>query len=692
MEDTPKIDSEDTPIERAKENLKIQVELMRKAHEIGRKCSEFIAGEQWDQDEIIDREQSFRPIITINRLSNPVNVVVNKNAMEAARIKVIGFEDNDVDNARVKNGLLRHIQFSDKSDAIEAFSWAFHCLAVSGYGYWRVDAEYCDDNDFNQELVINKIEDQFSVYIDDDGMFAIIVRFMRKNAYRSKYGEGGSKNFGDAEIIPDHEDDIMVVEYWEKIETPVDLYQIQLPEEIAVEQGAVTDVDQAIEQQLTPSFQAANVRVITLTKDELEEQYPDTESYEILKTRKSKKVKIKQYVFSGDETLEENEWPGKYIPIVGIFSHKYKLRSGEYFYKPLVFDSLDPQRLYNFYRSQDAELMMLIPKSVWQGAEGQFEGHEDEYDSAHKRPTSRLEYKPTSFEGNLNPPPQRLPPPQVSQGYYQNITVAAEEIKATTGIFDPSLGAQGNEIAAKAILARQKQGDIGTFHFTAAINAGFIKTGIILLDQIPFRYDTARTIRIVGDDLADEVVKINQPFIDKNGKPQNYDMTSGSYDLKIETGSNTITRRQEALESLMELARVVPSFGQFNADMIVGNIDADKMDESADRMKAAISMQFPQFFQIVEQLKGGNPILAVQLQSAQQQIQKLVGTLQQLGKQNQQLQKQVQDNKVQEAQIDATAGIKEQQIRTAGDIQKEVIKGRFNQSMPRAAAPGGMRQ
>ena len=182
--------------------------------------------------------------------------------------------------------------------------------------------------------------------------------------------------------------------------------------------------------------------------------------------------------------------------------------------------------------------------------------------------------------------------------------MTTEEIKATTGMFDPSLGAPSNEISGKAIIARRQQGDLGTFHFTLAINSGLRITGLILVDQIPYRYDGARTIRILGEDMADEVVKINQNYIDKNGKRQLYDMTAGKYDVKIETGANSITRRQDAAENLLEFARVVPSAAAVGADMIVSNLDAEKSDELAIRMKAALAIQMPQLFPMVEQLQN----------------------------------------------------------------------------------------
>lgn len=698
------------PIDRAKKNLEIMVDMMEYTHEIGRRCMNFVAGDQYSPEEKKAKENAFKPEITINRLAAPVNIVVNKNAIEASQVKVVPFEDSDIGNAKVKNGLIKHIQFSDKSNAIDAYQWAFFCLATAGFGYWRVDAEYISTKSFDQDLVIGKIEDPFSVYLDPDGEYAIILRYMRKDAFEEKYGEGkGSAEFGESEIRPERDGDILIVEYWEKKCIKTKLYKVEIPETIteiyAQVESENDEVDEAINQQLQPQTQVTPSHILMLLKEELDEvdektglpKYPE---YTKLDERDTERYEIKQYLFSGDDELEVDDWPGEHIPIVGIYSRKFKMEDGKYFYKPLVYDSIDPQRLYNYYRSQDFELMKQIPKATWQGVEGQFEGHGDEYDNAHRRNTSRLEYKGIQINGQFAPPPQRIPPPQVSQGYYQNIQVAAEEIKNTTGIHDPSLGAQGNEVAARAIIARQKQGDLGTHHFTVAINSGFIKTGIIILDQIPFRYDGARTVRIVGEDLADEVVKINQQFIDKDNKQQYYDMTGGSYDLKIEAGSNSTTRRQENQENILELARYSPAITEFAPDILLGNFDFDAADDLALRAKAGTAIKYPQLFAMVEQLKGEggqSSVILMQLQQAQQQVQQMGQKLQQQGMQMQQLQKQVQNNKMMETKMKVDGGIRETQIETQGDIQQEIIKGKFNQMRPQnipnrpGMVPGGYR-
>jgi len=50
-----------------------------------------------------------------------------------------------------------------------------------------------------------------------------------------------------------------------------------------------------------------------------------------------------------------------------------------------------------------------------------------------------------------------------SQGISEGIALAAENMKAVIGIYDAGLGQRSNETSGKAILARQKEGDVGSF-------------------------------------------------------------------------------------------------------------------------------------------------------------------------------------------------------------------------------------
>lgn len=686
-------------LERAKKRLARLVKMMAKSHEIGKKCMEFVAGEQWEEGEIKSRESTDRPHITINKLKNFVNVVVNKSTQERSRIKVVPFEDADTDTAKVVNGLIRHIQYSDKSDAGEAYANACFDLVSMGFGYWRVDTEFVDDESVTeQEIVIRPIDDPLSVYLDPDGNYAFVVKFIDKEVHDEEYGEHGDGNWDVPELKGDDPEDKMVVEYWELSKTDIELYKIELADSIVGDIPTEANIDEAINAEV-----AGPVRknIITVTEEELA-NYPGAIP---IASRKSKKSSVKRYLFSGDDLVDSSDWAGKYIPIIGCYGRKFKLKTGEFFYDPLVYSALDPQKYYNYLKSQDAELMMMAPKNPWIGAEGQFAGHEDEFRLSNTAHVPYLEYKPVDLNGQLAPPPQRTAPPQVNAAFYQNMMQANDEIKACIGMYDASLGAQGNESSGRAIIARKNQGDLSTYHFIQAINVGLRQTGLVIVDLHPKIYDTARTIRILGEDMADEVVKINQPFVDpRTGEQKKYDMTVGKYDIKIETGPSNVTRRLENLDLMMEVAKQIPIIGQTSPDLIIKNIDHEYSDEMALRAKAGLD---PELLARVKQMQdegNGGPTqeqLAMQkmqqaLQGMQQQLQQVQTVAAGLAKQNQAMQAKIKNDAIVIESIKAQAGITEKKIEAAADVRVAQIQNRpqgfeNNPMSMQAVAPVGMR-
>jgi hypothetical protein len=710
--DKPKPSKKDdsTVIERAKKRLKRMVDLMAKAHEVGKECMEFVAGEQWNEDDVRSREGSKRPMLTINKLDNFVNVVVNKYAMDRSRIKVVPARDASADTAKVINGLFRSIQYDEKSDAGAAFAACHFSLVTMGFGYVKVDTEYCDDDSVTeQDIIISKVEDALSVYLDPKGRFAFEVTFIDRDDAEEEYGEihpddWGTNLSGDA-------DEVMIVKYWEKTETPVDIYQIEISEPIADPTALSQEV--GIEQQIDASIsgeQPPYGRRITVSAEELEEyqeRYPDLVN--VVASRKSKKVEVKQYLFCGNDEIGDDKggkfWPGKYIPIVGCYARKFKLRDGTFFYKPLIFNALDPQKYYNFLKTQDFEMMMSAPRSKWVGVKGQFEGFEDDYDNANVSLSARLEYNAVDINGQPAPPPHRTDPAMPNQAFYKNIADANQEIKDTIGMHEASLGQQGNETSGKAIIARRQQGDVSTYHFTVAANATLLQVGIVIEDLRPHIYDSARTVSILGEDMADEVAQINQPYVDpKDGKPKNYDMSIGRYDVKIDTGSSSLTRRMDAAENLLEFARVVPTAGSVIADFIAKNLDFEYADEVALRLKAQLDPNLLVRTKQLEQGDNGGPSPEQQqmqkmgqaIQGMQQQIQKDKQVINDLAKKNMAMMQKIRSDAIAIEQIKARAGVQEKTIEAAADVRVAQIENnpiRVNNPIPgQVVAPPGGRQ
>jgi hypothetical protein len=172
---------------------------------------------------------------------------------------------------------------------------------------------------------------------------------------------------------------------------------------------------------------------------------------------------------------------------------------------------------------------------------------------------------------------------------------AGEDIKATTGQYDSSLGQQGNERSAKAIIAREKQGDVGTYHYVDNLARAIRHITRQVVDMIPKIYDTQRIARIIGAEGDVSMVKFNpmQPEPVKEVRDMEtggliekiYNPGVGTYDVMVTTGPGYMTKRQEALDAMSQILQTNPQLWAVAGDLFIKNMDWPGAQEMAARFK-----------------------------------------------------------------------------------------------------------
>ena len=207
-----------------------------------------------------------------------------------------------------------------------------------------------------------------------------------------------------------------------------------------------------------------------------------------------------------------------------------------------------------------------------------------------------LEVNPdvTDGAGAVLPLPQRAAPPLPQTGLIQAKMGAGEDIKATTGQYDASLGQQGNERSAKAIVAREKQGDVGTYHYVDNLARAIRHITRQIVDLIPKIYDTQRIARIIGVDGDVDMVKFNptqkepvKEIRDEMGAliEKVYNPGVGTYDVMVTTGPGYMTKRQEALDAMSQILQSNPALWSVAGDLFIKNMDWPGAQEMAERFK-----------------------------------------------------------------------------------------------------------
>jgi uncharacterized protein with GYD domain len=627
---------------------------------------------QWPADVLATRGAvqgqtiNARPCLTINKLPQHVRQVTNDQRQNRPGAKVIPVDDNaDVEVAEIFNGMIRHIEYI--SDADVAYDTACENQVSYGEGYIRLLTEYCDDKTFDQDIKIGRVRNSFSVYMDPtiqdptgaDAKWCFVTEDVTKAEFERMYPDASpittlqSLGVGDQSISNWlNEDTIRLADYYyiDYDRTTLNLY---------------------------PGNQTAFVG--TPEDKMLKEMFGKP-----VKSRESDRPRVKYCKINGYEILEEREWAGSWIPVIRIVGNEFEV-DGRLYVSGLVRNAKDAQRMYNYWVSQEAEMLALAPKAPFIGYGGQFEGYEQQWKTANTTNWPYLEVNPdvTDGQGSILPLPQRAQPPMASSGLLQAKAGASEDIKSTTGQYNASLGMGSNERSGKAILARQREGDVGTYHYGDNLARGVRHVARQLVDLIPKIYDTQRIARIIGEDGETKMVKINpdqaQPvnkIIDQEGIviEKIYNPGVGKYDVVAVTGPGYATKRQESLEAMAQLLQANPQLWQVAGDLFVKNMDWPGAQEMSKRFAKTIDPQL---------LADGDKSPA--LQAAEQQIQAMGQEMEQMYAMIQNVNKSIEVQEQQrmdfEAQIKAydaetkrisavQAGMTEQQIQ---DIAMGVV-------------------
>ncbi len=521
-----------------------------------------------------------RPCLTINKLPQHVRHVTNEQRMNRPGIKVIPADDKaDLDMAEVYNGVIRHIEYL--SDADVAYDTACENQVSYGEGYVRILTEYCDETTFDQDIKIGRIRNSFSVYMDPmiqdptgaDARWCFITEDMTKAEYERMYPNAApittlmSLGVGDQSISQwINQNTVRIAEYFyvEYEKARLNLYP-----------GNQTAFDN------TPEDRALRLMF-----------------GKPLRSRDSDRKRVRWCKINGYEILEERDWAGSFIPVVRVVGNEFEV-DGRMYVSGLVRNAKDAQRMYNYWVSQEAEMLALAPKAPFIGYGGQFEGYEQQWKTANTNNWPYLEVNPdvTDGQGAVLPLPQRAQPPMASSGLLQAKAGAAEDIKSATGQYNASLGMTSNERSGKAILARQKESDVGTYHYVDNLARAIRHIGRQLIDLIPKIYDTERIARIIGEDGEPSTVKMNptqeepvKKIVNQEGVviDKIYNPGVGKYDVRVITGPGYATKRQEALESMAQLLQGNPQLWQVAGDLFVKNMDWPGAQDLAKRFQKTL--------------------------------------------------------------------------------------------------------
>lgn len=585
-------------IERAKERYRLAKDGWREIYRKAKEDLQFLSDEpyaQWDAQEANNRATVGRPVLEVDQLSQFIHQVINDIRMNTPSIKVIpDGEGSDQETAEIISGRIKAIEY--KSNADSSYDMAAEFSVKSSIGFIRVDHGYVDDKTFNQELRIIRVINPAAVLLDPDSVetdgsdakYGFVFEEISKDRFEQLYPKATPSSFGEESPNKNLKDTdkIIIAEYF-------------CIDEEYEEKGLLDDGTSEI-----------------AIKDK---QYKSK--------RKLSRAKVKRFKFSGEDELESTGFPGKYIPLVPVYGEEAWVE-GRRHLNSLIRKSKSSQMAYNMLKSSETEILLKQQQAPVQAAVGQMRGFEADWKKPEKAMV--LYYHQTDASGQSAPPPQRLQPPVVSSGFAQASMDAENNIRKTLGMYNAGVGKREGQSSGVALKQLEMSGDVASFHFGDNLIKSITHVGKILVCALPEIEDTARIVNTIGKEDEHKLVGINGAVVED--QERSYDLTKGSWDVRVTTGPSFTTQRQEAASYYAEVIKSAPDLMPVIGDLVFKYQDAPGAQAISSRLKKIVdpklldeqerdkNQQDPAIMQLTQQLQQTTQEAQMQIQALQNEL------------------------------------------------------------------------
>ncbi len=613
----------------------------------------FYAGEQWDDDLLNARKGTTlgsgtnaqvvpaRPSLTINKTLEPVRQILNQQRQSDLGYELVPADDfgeitGAVDHSEIelREGMVRRIQRAPEAE--DARMWSFQRAAIAGRGFRVVLSRYMTGS-ADQEPYIDRIYNQNSVRIDpsheqpdaSDIEWGFYGTDMLQTAFKRDYPKAKA-------ALIDNDDQ------WRGLGD-------EAPGWFGVDQGGnrvlrVTNYYYTEHQPITLyhlSNGAAVPEAKTLTLPEGVTVVTDKDGQPV--THIETKRTVKWCKITGNEKLEETDWPGKWIPIIQEVGEELQPYDGERRKQGVVRPMRDSCKGNNYVISKFVERVGLTPIPPWMMAGGQDEGFEDEYNAANTRTLSRLHYNLKDQFDQQAPPPfkpdNRADVADIAMG----VQMFGQAIQATSVVPETALGNTDATVkSGKLARALIEQGEQGTSNFMDNHKRSLRHEARVINDLLyPLCGREGRRLKIVNGQGDIESIVLGVPFtLEGDGKnkrptpvqgwqegmplPPNaklYKLTpDADFNVAVKITKSVDTRRQQIVQFLGELIGSDPQQMAVIGDKLWKYLDVPDHAEIEERYKLMLAPP-------IQQLLSGNSPLPPE---AQQKIAMLEGQLQEI--------------------------------------------------------------
>lgn len=494
---------------------------------------------QWEDAVRNARSLSNRPTLTFDHTNQYINQVVNDARQNKPGIQVLPVDSGaDPQTAEVYEGMIRQIEYASRAGI--ANDTSIDHAARCGKGWIRVVTEVTNPALNEQTLLIKAVHDPLSVNIspesvEPDGADAtdgFVETVMSKAAFEKKYGAVKSHQSWDNKTDGwMTERTVRVCEYYKLRTDKANRLDVILPDR----------------------------QILTLTEKEYWE-FAQQNGYQpqVIAQYMVEDRSFDWCLMSGSDILEETQVLSKWLPIVPVYGNVLWV-DGKRYVCGLTRQLMDGQRAKNYERSAQIEMIALQPKSPFIIPFESVENFEGEWAAANTSSKAYLPYNALDSEGKPLPAPTRLAPPQIPAAFLQSAQMASDDMQAAIGMYKSNLGAPSNAVSGRAKMQDQREGDTATYHYVDNQARAIEQVGRILVNMIPKYIDTKRAVRILGVDGKAKTVMVDpEGQSNPQAKTPLFNLSHGTYDVRVKAGPAYATMRQEASQALTDIVSRSP--------------------------------------------------------------------------------------------------------------------------------------
>jgi hypothetical protein len=574
----------------------------------------FVGGElQWDADIRDARIGDKRPTLTFNQLQQFVYNVVNEKKQNPSEAAINPTSDDaSEETSNVLQDIIRDIRAqSHGSPDLRAYK---DCV-IAGEGYFRLCTEYKPKSN-KQVIRLCPVQSASCVYYDPyatyptyhDAEFCFVFTDVSRNQFKRMYPKATSTttfdpwNHDTRDWITENK--VRIAEYFYVKHTQKRIVSLQ--------DG-------------TDKYE-----------DELDgmRDYPLLDSDGAPISRLEDIRTVYRCVISAAEVLEQPvEWITPFIPIIPILGEE-EIIEGERYLFGMMRSARDPQAASNLMQNLLIEGIAASTKAPYLLDPKHIEEFEQYWANANTKNYSFLPTHLVAEDGVTPlPPPIRNNAEPPVQAIQASITQQNLNLQQSMGTYAATLGQEGPEESAKAILARQQPGEKSNFRFIDAYNIAWKYAAMQLLMMIPVVYDVPQVLHLEGlDKKAYQAAVFNSQAsglsMDQLQAAQGvkgvFDLSQGDYSAAISMAPNYETGRKETQAFFAAFAQAAPEMVPRFADLWARSMDFPEKDELADRLTPAdVKQQNGDPQAQIAQLGQQNQVLSAQVQHLSQMVQEM---------------------------------------------------------------------